>query len=229
MRIRKLACAAISLLMAAYLACPAAASGVVIDPTPSDWNTVSLNSGGKTRAKLTFYADEDPYKFYIAVETNLYKSLFAEYFDDQDAYYVEPIINPGIPAGRKMTYALANPFVDDSGEPLFDPAKVKIYRDTGSRLYDVTSSFTYTTDDSNDGYFIISTRSHGAYILAEKAIAMPDDGVLRSSVRFIADDTAPETDAVSSPADTADTKEETASSAPRKFVIVRASELDNYA
>ena len=58
---------------------------------------------------------------------------------------------------------------------------------------------------------------------------MPDDGVLRSSVRFIADDTAPETDTVSSAADTADTKEETASSAPRKFVIVRASELDNYA
>lgn len=147
-----------------------AASGYIVEPTANDNNSIVLEKGDRTLAALNFYADDDPDSFYFKVLTSLNQCLAAEAFDGQDAYYFDFVVNPSIPATSVPTLAIYNPYLDDDGEPVIKPEKVKIYQVYDDKLVDVTKNFSAQEDSDGKSCFVTATRKPGTYVLAEKSV-----------------------------------------------------------
>lgn len=147
-----------------------AASGYIIEPTANDNNSIVLEKGDRTLAALNFHADDDPDSFYFKVLTSLNQCLATEAFDGQDAYYFDFVVNPSIPATSVPTLAIYNPYLDDDGEPVIKPEKVKIYQVYDDKLVDVTKNFSAQEDSDGKSCFVTATRKPGTYVLAEKSV-----------------------------------------------------------
>lgn len=147
-----------------------AASGYIVEPTANDNNSFVLEKGDRTLAALSFRADDDPDSFYFKVLTNLNQCLAAEAFEGQDAYYFDFVVNPSIPATSVPTLAIYNPYLDDDGESVIKPEKVKIYQVYDDKLVDVTKNFSAQEDSDGKSCFVTATRKPGTYVLAEKSV-----------------------------------------------------------
>lgn len=147
---------------------PSGVDGVVIAPDDRGERDVEWSEGYRLVAELSL----------SGVELNFTPKLSTKWSDSEIAQkrqFTEAYVrffrgNPDIESGSAELF-LTNPFLSFDGKETMPHKDVVIYEVSGTKLRNVTSKFSYTTDSNGYGAFKTSVGRLGNYIIASGKIS----------------------------------------------------------
>lgn len=132
--------------------------------------TMAVTASAAEVARVRFFGDSDVGKYYMKLSTKWENADYAALFNDQDSYIIDFKGAPKLSATSRADLEIFYPFTDDDGNATVDPKDVNIYQVVDGDLYNVTSQFTFKSNDDGAAVFATRTRFLGTYILCEKPV-----------------------------------------------------------